>query len=226
MGNCSALLGDVTRARREFAAGGLYVRPLIDEFHARYEDIDKHDRWAIGQTLEYGLYMAILSGNEPVIEAVTMEVRSFSDDFEDEYWPVNAEEYWRACALGCLFQKDDEEACEYIERYLNFDSRQSKLTESVQKSMMDGDKQAIREALRQMAAEHIDIHGDTWPWREELSHAAIAHLFVARRRGVEVWAEELNSEYVPSGFDTYDIGDDLELPSLKHVILSDLAGMG
>jgi hypothetical protein len=69
-----------------------------------------------------------------------------------------------------------------------------------------------------MADDHESLFtGGGSGWRSILSHVTAAHLLVARHRGLCVTAAELDNEYVPTGFDEYEFGDEFDLPTPEFI---------
>lgn len=220
MANLSLLLDDIQRARREFATSALYIRALRDELVTRWNDLSKSRRQNAGIYLEWGFYMAVLSGDSRLIDAVTSDLLTLTEDFKADYGGVHGSSgaYWQACALACLYNGSEATARNYLDHYSREDdARQTALVKMVHEALLAKDEQEVREALQQMADEHADIFGESRPWKAQLSHATAVHLLVARYRGIDISASALDSEYVPGGVDQYDIGDNIELPTPKYV---------
>jgi hypothetical protein len=220
IGNCSLGLGEVGRARKEFATAGLYTRAVVHELVDRWPDVDKESRLIAGSTLKWGLYLSVLSGGAPLVDAVADDVRSVKGDVDasgGDDWVSNVS-YLKACALAALYERDDDAGRNFLSAYAGEDeASMTPLLVGVQRAMLGEDEQPVREALRQLAREHPRVFEDGRRWRRAFSHAAGAHLLVARVRSLTVTAEQLGSEHVPVALDEYDIADDLELPSPAYV---------
>jgi len=220
MGNCSLLLGETTRAREEFAASALYVRALQSEFVDRYDDLSKSEQRHIGVGHMWGIYMAVLSGDSRLIDALGNDILNLTDDFATEYggeWANNGM-YWRACTISSLFLQEYDAGREYLKLHREADDdKHTKLLARVHEAMLDGEQQATLDALQALVDSHESVFGESLPWIVALSHATAAHLLVARSQGMEISAADLDNQYVPPAFDEYDIGDTIDLPTPEYV---------
>jgi len=220
MGNCSLLLEDNVRAREEFVISGLYIRALQRELVDRWNDLEKSWQFNAGVYLKWGFYVTILSGDSRLVDAVATDIRTMSDDFKAEYggqWGSSGS-YWRTCTLAALYQGDDDAASDYLALYPDEDDApMTHRLVAVHEAMLAADEAGTRAVLTDLADDHDDMLGDSRPWKAAFSHTASAHLLVARSRGMDITAAQLDSDAVPLALDEYDIGDNIDLPAPEYV---------
>lgn len=217
IGNYSLLLNEVERAREEFATAALYMRPLIDSFISENDEIEWRDKTGADQDFYWGLYLAILSGDSRIVDAAVDSLHSLDDDFEAVYG-ISDEWYLKIRPVLSICRRGDDDARVYLAELESTDHTVlGDLLISVQESILSGDETATRDSLNALANGHPDYFDESSSWKVQFSHATVAHMLVARDRGMDITAAALDSEYVPVAFDEYDIGDTIDLPDPEHV---------
>jgi hypothetical protein len=215
-GSCSVLLGEVPRGRREFASAGLYTRAIRQEYEEYWDEIDS--KGGVGFHLEFGLYSSILSGHRRLTLAVLADAQRADEVLPSRAHPFGLHRYFRTRALGAIIEENDAKAREWLSQYSEADSEMVDLLVPIHEAMLDDDDVSTRRALRRMTDDHESLFtGGGSGWRSILSHVTAAHLLVARHRGLDVTAAELDNEYVPTGFDEYEFGDEFDLPTPEFV---------
>ncbi|MDS0261850.1 hypothetical protein NDI56_20815 [Haloarcula sp. S1CR25-12] len=219
-GNCSVLLGEVHRAREEYATAGLYARSMRQEAVDCWDDLSKSHRMGFGFNLKWCLYITTLAGDSRLLDALTDDLLEMADRFEADYGVGSGSNrnYWKLSTLAHLCQGNDSKAKMYLDKYVcDNDKQETELLSNLHESLLENDEAATRESLQQLADAHNDRLSNAHTWKAVFSHATAAHLLVARHREIEISAAELKGGFVPEAFDKYDIGTDIDLPEPKYV---------
>lgn len=156
---------------------------------------------------------ALLAGDRRLLEAVTEQVLTLSDDYPTEY-AGTGEYYWKACTIASLVEDDPAAAREYLEDYVAVLEREDRDAHSkgfvrMQRGLIDSDPEQVLQGIRRML-EQYEASADELPSRMELmSRPAAAHLLLARARGMDI---DVDSEYLPAALNEYGIDGEIDLP--------------
>jgi hypothetical protein len=190
---------------------------MRQEYEDYWDEIEASSKGGAGYDFQWGFYMSVLSGHRSLSEAVLADAQRAAEVLPSRTHPFGLDRYFRTRALGAIIEKNDAEARDWLSQYSKEDSEMVELLVPIHEAILDEDTSATREALHRMADNHETLLGDSRPWRSILSHVTAAHLLVARHRGLDVTAAELDNEYVPTGFDEYEFGDEFDLPTPEFV---------
>ncbi|WP_408956765.1 Imm49 family immunity protein [Natrinema sp. 74] len=211
--SCELHLGNVEAAREWFARAALADRSYLHLFTTRWEELSPSTQTRGGTRALSAVHNALLAGDHRLLETVTQQVLTLSDNYPTEYGGTG-EYYWKACTIAYLVEDDPEAARDTLEAYVpvvEADDR-GKHSEGyiqMQRGLIESDQEQFLHAIHQML-EQYDASVDELPSRMELmSRPIAAHRFLARDRGMDV---DIDSTYLPDALDEYGIDGEIELP--------------
>ncbi|WP_408956764.1 Imm49 family immunity protein [Natrinema sp. 74] len=213
IGSCELQLGNVEAAREWFARAALAERSYLYQLVTRWDDLGPVAQTKGGKRSLSAITNALLSGDHHLITAVSEQVLTLDGEYRDNYAETD-KQYWKACTIATLADRDDTAAAEYLNIYNgllddeNLDPHSDALVRSFT-GFIEDDREQVSEALRQM----VDYHGsiiDELPSRlEPINRVGCALLLLARDR---VMAIDIDSRYLPDALDEYGIDGEIELP--------------
>lgn len=211
--SCELHLGNVEAAREWFARAALADRSYLHLVVTRWEELSSGAQTRGGTRALSAMINALLAGDHRLIEAITEQVLTLSDDYPNEY-AGTGEYYWKACTVASIVEDDLTAAIEYLDAYIavldegEFDTHSEGLVRA-HRGLVDADRDRVRQGLQQML-DHHDSALEELPSRMELmSHIVGSHLLLARDRGMDI---HVDSEYLPDALEEYGIDGEIDLP--------------
>ncbi|MHC3381906.1 Imm49 family immunity protein [Haloarcula sp. H-GB5] len=212
--SCELLLGNVTEAREWAARLALANRSFIHQIETRTDEISKSTLGTGGSRAMWGIFGAVLAGDERLIATLAAQMHSF--EFIDRY--TDPEEfYWCGSFLAALLADepaDAKHARNEFEQVLDDPGDHWRGTRDVQIGLIERDSDRVTNGIERILKHHREHVEDMPRWRELLSLSASVYVLVARDYGLEI---DIESEYLPDAIREYSLDERISLPQPDYL---------
>lgn len=215
IGACELRLGEVTEARGWFAEGALYGRGFVSEFIGKFDDLGSGYDASGGLEARNGLYAAILTGDDRLVDVLVADVHTLINDAPDHAHIDQDELYWKARTTAALVEGDRETADESRREYAEYVSTDyDEALYQTHGGFIADDADQIQQGLASIVRIHEENLDSIKTWNQPVSLSGCAHLMLARHREMDIWVD---SEFVPEGLREYDMDGRIDLPHPEYV---------
>ncbi|AJF27940.1 hypothetical protein SG26_19435 (plasmid) [Haloarcula sp. CBA1115] len=211
---CELLLGNVAEAREWAARLALANRSFIHLIETRTDEIPKSTLGTGGVRAMWGIFGAVLSGDERLITTLAAQMHSF--EFIDRHTDPE-HYYWIGSFLAALLADepaDAKRAHDKFEEALDNPGEYLSGTRAVQIGLIEHDSDRVANGIEQMLNYHGEHVEDFPRWRELLPLSAAVYYLVARDYGLEI---DIESEYLPDAVGQYSIDERISLPQPDYL---------
>ncbi|EMA26752.1 Imm49 family immunity protein [Haloarcula argentinensis] len=212
--SCELLLGNVTEARQWAARLALANRSFIHLIETRTDEIPKSTLGTGGSRAMWGIFGAVLAGDERLIATLAAQMHSF--EFIDRY--TDPEEfYWCGSFLAALLADEPagaKRARDTFEQVLDNPGDHWRGTRDVQTGLIEHDSDRVTNGIERILNYHRE-HVENLPrWRELLPLSASVYVLVARDYGLEI---DIESEYLSDAIREYSLDERISLPQPDYL---------
>ncbi|MFY4814852.1 Imm49 family immunity protein [Haloarcula sp. AONF1] len=212
--SCEWLLRNRSGAREWAACLALANRSFIHLIETRTDEIPKSTLGTGGSRAMWGIFGAVLAGDERLIATLAAQMHSF--EFIDRY--TDPEEfYWCGSFLAALLADepaDAKHARDKFEQVLDNPDDHWRGTRDVQIGLIERDSDRVTNGIERIVAYHKEHVEDMPRWRELLPLSAFVYVLVARDYGLEI---DIESEYLPEAIREYSLDERISLPQPDYL---------